>query len=92
MRALKKMKGVKAAGMDGIAVETLKNGGISITDWLLRLFNKYMESGVVSEKWKANFSVPVYKGNVDGRDCANCRGISILSIPGKNIWKYMKVE
>ena len=29
----------KAASMDGIVVGMLKNGGISITDWLRRIFN-----------------------------------------------------
>ena len=42
MVALKKMKGGKAAAMDGIVVEMLKKGGISIIDWLLRIFNKYL--------------------------------------------------
>ena len=83
MGALKKMKGGKAAGMDGIVVEMLKKGGISIIDWLLRIFNKCMESGVVPEDWKAACIVPLYKGKGDRRDCANYRGISILSIPGK---------
>ena len=49
MGTLRKMKGGKAAGMDGIAVEMLKNGCINIIDWLLRIFNKCMESGVVPE-------------------------------------------
>ena len=48
MVTLKNMKGGKAVGMDGIVVEMLKNGGISIIDWLLRIFNKCMESGVVT--------------------------------------------
>ena len=56
MGALKKMKGGKAASMDGIMVEMLKNGGISITDWLLRIFNKFMECGVVPEDWKESVS------------------------------------
>ena len=42
-----------------------------------------MESGVLPEDWKAACIVPVYKGKGDRRDCANYRGISILSIPGK---------
>ena len=47
------MKGGKPAGMDYIVVEMLKSGGISIIDWLLRIFNRYMKSGVVPEDWKA---------------------------------------
>ena len=50
MGALKKMKSGKSAGMDGIVVEILKNGSISITDWLLRIFNNCMESGAVPEE------------------------------------------
>ena len=36
--ALRKIKGTKASGMDGFVV-MLKNGGISVIDWLLRIFN-----------------------------------------------------
>ena len=36
MDALKKIKGGKAAG---ILVKMLKNGVISIIDWLMRIFN-----------------------------------------------------
>ena len=42
MDALKKMKSSKAAGMDSFVVEMLKNGGISITDWFLSIFNRCM--------------------------------------------------
>ena len=83
MGALKKMKGGKAAGMNGIVVEMVKNGGISIIDGFLKILNKRMESGVVPEDWKAVCIVPVFKGKGDRRDCANYTGISILSIPGK---------
>ena len=77
------MKGGKATGMDGFVVEMLKNSGISINDWLLRIFNKCMESGVVPEDWKAACIVPVYKGKGDPRNFANYRGISIFSMPRK---------
>ena len=42
MDALKKMKSSKAAGMDSFVVKMLKNGGISITDWFLSIFNRCM--------------------------------------------------
>ena len=45
--ARKKVKGGKSAAMDGTVVEMLKNGVISITDLLLRIFNKCMKSGGV---------------------------------------------
>ena len=80
MGALKKMKHGKAGGMDGIVVEMLKNRDISIIDWLMRIFNRCMESGVTPEDWKAACIVPVYKGKGDRRDWANYRGINILSI------------
>ena len=38
--AIRKRKGGKAAGMDGIVVEILKNGGISIIYWLLSILIK----------------------------------------------------
>ena len=61
----------------------LKNGDISIRDWLFRIFINCMEYGVVQEDWKAACIVPEYKGKGDRRACANYRGISILSIQGK---------
>ena len=55
MGVLKKIKkGGKAADVDGIE-GMLKNGGISVIDWLLRIFNRCMESGVVPEDWKVEF-------------------------------------
>ena len=53
MSALKKMKGGKAAGMDATVVDILKNGGIIINDWLLKIFSRCMESDVVQKDRKA---------------------------------------
>ena len=58
------MKGGKTTEVDGIVVEILKNGGIGIIDWLLRIFNICMESCVVPDDWKAACIVPIYKGKV----------------------------
>ena len=82
MGALKKIKGGKAAGMDGTAVKS-KNEAICIIDWLLRIFNRCMETGVVLQGWKVACIVPIYKGKGDRREFANYKGISILSKPGK---------
>ena len=38
-RALNETKGGKAPGMDGVRVEMLKEGGVTVLEWLVRLFN-----------------------------------------------------
>ena len=63
------MKGGKPAGMDYIVVEMLKSGGISIIDWLLRIFSRCMEPGVIPKDWKAACIVQIYKGKVGRRGC-----------------------
>ena len=80
---LKKMKGGTTAGIDDVVVEVLKNEGISITDWLLRIFNRYMEPGIVPEEWKVACIVPIHKKKGDRRECVSYRRIIILSIHGK---------
>ena len=37
--ALNETKGGKAPGMDGVRVEMLKEGGVTVLEWLVRLFN-----------------------------------------------------
>ena len=38
-RALSEMKGGKTLGMDGLRVEMLKEGGVTVLEWLVRVFN-----------------------------------------------------
>ena len=83
VKALRKMKCGKAAGLDGIAVEFIKKGGDCVVDWLVRIFNVCMGRGEVPEDWRNACIVPLYKGKGDKGECSNYRGISLLSIPGK---------
>ena len=97
MGTLKKMRSSKKPGLDGIMVKILKNGGISIIDWLLRIINRCMESGVVPEHWNAACIVPVYKGKSYRSDCVNYKVIAIFSKSGKiyeRVWisREMKVQ
>ena len=64
MGALEKMECCKAAGMDDIVVEMLKSGGISIIYRLLRIFNRYMESGVVPKILRQRVSSRSIEKNV----------------------------
>ena len=38
-KALNETKGGKAPGMDGVRVEMLKEGGVTVLEWLVRVFN-----------------------------------------------------
>ena len=79
MCALKKIKHSKGAGMDDTVVKMLKNRGISITDWLLRIFNRCRETDIAPHDWNLVCIVLIYKGKGD-IESANYRGISIFNI------------
>ena len=49
MVALKKIKGVKSAGLEDAAKKMLKYGGVDAIEWLVRIFNKYMEMGILPQ-------------------------------------------
>ena len=53
----KKMKGGKALGLNGIAVVLLTHGDHIVIEMLLRVFDKYMEEGIVPEDWKLAFII-----------------------------------
>ena len=63
--AVKVMKAGKAPGLDGIATECLKKGGVTIVEWLVRLLNLCSLSGMVPIEWRSDCIVPLYKGKGD---------------------------
>ena len=82
-RALGETKVGKAAGMDGVRAEMLKKGGVSVLEWLVRLFNVCFLLSVVPVDWVCACIVPLFKGKGDVCECCNYRGISLLSVVGK---------
>ena len=83
MAAVNRLKAGKAAGMDGVAGECIKSGGITVVEWLVRVFNGCFVLGCVPREWKSACIVPLYKGKGDRRECGSYRGISLLSVVGK---------
>ena len=81
--AINRLKAGKASGMDGIAGECIRKGGVAVVEWLVRMFNGCFVSGCVPEDWKSACIVPLYKGKGDRRECGSYRGISLLSVVGK---------
>ena len=57
MYVLKMMKGGKAAGMNNIMVERLKNGVVCIIEWLMKIFNKCMEISILMRKELMRYNV-----------------------------------
>ena len=82
-RAMNEMKGGKAPGMDGVRVEMLKEGGVTVLEWLVRVFNICFMLPVVPVDWIIACMVPLCKGKGDVLECSNFRGISLLSVVGK---------
>jgi hypothetical protein len=80
--AIRKLKNNKAAGMDNILAEYLKNGGEPMVTSLTNICNKVWKAEEVPEDWKNGLIIPLPKKG-DLTRCTNWRGISLLSIPGK---------
>nr|CAB3230289.1 craniofacial development protein 2-like [Phallusia mammillata] len=80
--ALKKLKNNKAAGLDQISAEMLKNGGNALIAQLTKLCNLCWKMQTVPSDWKKGVIVKLpKKGNLG--ICGNWRGITLLSVPGK---------
>ena len=70
-RALNETKGGKAPGMDGVRVEMLKEGGVTVLEWLVRLFDICFMLSIVPVDWVIACMVPLYKGKGDMYKCSN---------------------
>ena len=64
-------------------METLKEGGVTVLEGLVRVFNICFMLSIVPMDWVITCMVPLYKGKGDVHECSNFRGISLLSVVGK---------
>ncbi|XP_030855774.1 uncharacterized protein LOC115929847 [Strongylocentrotus purpuratus] len=79
---IKLLKNNKACGWDKIAAETLKAGGQSMRQLLLKIINAAWSEGETPEDGSKGLITPVFKKG-DKLDPSNYRAITLLSIPGK---------
>ena len=70
------LKNGKAEVGDEITLEMIKGGGDRMVDWLWRICNMLLESGVVPGDWRYAVIVPLYKGKGKINECKSYRGIS----------------
>ena len=81
-KAIKGMKNHKAAGEGNIAAELDKaNSDENLISWL-RLYNCVWKTEKMQSDWRKGTIVNLPKKG-DLSDCNNCRGITLLSVPGK---------
>ena len=81
-KAIRQMKSGKAPGRDNIPAEALKVDVEETTELLHPLFVKMWEEEIIPASWKEGYLVKIPKKG-DLSNCANYRGITLLSIPGK---------
>uniref|UniRef100_A0AAQ4S6N9 Reverse transcriptase domain-containing protein n=1 Tax=Gasterosteus aculeatus aculeatus TaxID=481459 RepID=A0AAQ4S6N9_GASAC len=86
---VKQLRSGKAPGIDEIRPEMLKAMGVGGLSWMTRFFNIAWKSGTVPKEWQIGVVVPLFKKG-DQRVCANYRGITLLSLPGKVYSKVLE--
>jgi hypothetical protein len=61
--ALKRMKGGKAMGTDGIPIKVWRSFGDIVIVWLTKLFNLIFRSNKMPDEWRRSILVPIFKNN-----------------------------
>ena len=80
--SIRYLKTNKAAGIDNILPEFIKNADDILLPYLELLFNVILETGQFPSSWTIGIIIPIHKsGNINNVD--NYRGINLLSILGK---------
>jgi hypothetical protein len=78
-KALKRMKGGKTMGPDGIPIEVWKCLGDIAIVWLTKLFNHIFRSNKMLDEWRTSTLVPMFKNKGNIQSCTNYRGIKLMS-------------
>jgi hypothetical protein len=72
--ALKRMKGGKGMGPDGIPIKVWRSLRDVAIVWLTKLFNLIFRSNKMSNKWRRSILVSIFKNKEDVQSCTNYRG------------------
>ena len=84
--ALRRMRKGKAVGPDELPVEVWKCIRKMRKKFLTGLFNRLLMGERISEEWRRNVLIPIYKNKGDAQCCGNYRGIKLRSHTMK-VWK-----
>ena len=81
--AIRKIKGGKASGLDGISIEMIKAGGEVMERALCKLFSEIWVSERVPNEWGIGVIVPILKAGNSGEkvlEPGSYRGITLLNV------------
>ena len=76
---MQRMKNGKAVGPDDIPVEVWTCLGESALKFLMKVYNRTMESERRPEEWRYSVLIPIFKNKGDVQSCSNYRGIKLTS-------------
>ena len=85
-KAIQNMKNGKAVGPDDIPAEAWKCLGEPAVEFLTNLFNRILDNEQMPGDWRQSTLVPIFKNKGDAQNCANYRGIKLMSHSMK-IWE-----
>ena len=86
VETLKRMKGGKAMGSDGIPIEVWRCLGDRAIIWLINLFNLIFWSNKMPDEWRRSILVPIFKNKGYIHSCTNYHEIKLMSHTMK-LWK-----
>ena len=75
----------KSPGIGCIPAEVCQHGDDTVLDKLQDLFTNCWKKGTVPQDLRDAVIVSLYKNQGEKSDCSNYRGITLLSIAGKNL-------
>jgi hypothetical protein len=78
--ALMSLKPEKAAGVDGIHPEFIKNFGAQTKEWIVSFMNDIVSTSKIPNLFKRAKLISIIKPVKDGTDPAHYRPISLLSV------------
>ena len=76
---LKRMKGGKAMGPNGIPIKVSRCLGDIAIVWLTKMFNNIFRSNKMPNEWRKSILGPIYKNKRDIQSCTNYQEIKLMS-------------
>ncbi len=91
-KAIAGLQNNKSPGEDGLPAEIYKHGGPSLHQHLLDLFKDIWNEEEIPGQMKNSQIITIFKNKGSRAECANYRGISLLSVAGKILSKILQTR